>query len=153
MEGITCRNASAASSQPCAQRLSASWKESLPFAFIDRVFAVCSTPFGVMEGITRSNPTGHVAVYRCSTPFGVMEGITGSCSASSLRQWSAQRLSASWKESQHLRLNRRRLPRCSTPFGVMEGITQNSTNASTPPSCAQRLSASWKESRFRSSTL
>ena len=84
----------------CAQRLSASKKESpqisLPHSrkpcvlnafrhrrrnhdhqFLNLGFLlVCSTPFGIEEGITHDLEVYSNAPEECSTPFGIEEGIT-----------------------------------------------------------------------------
>ena len=37
---------------------------------------MCSTPFGIMEGITAYQQAEANIAIVCSTPFGIMEGIT-----------------------------------------------------------------------------
>ena len=38
---------------------------------------VCSTPFGITDGITREVAPGVTLPGVCSTPFGITDGITG----------------------------------------------------------------------------
>ena len=131
-----------------AQRLSASKKESRLISRRGRVARVCSTPFGIEEGITC------VRIY-FARRWGCAQRLSASKKESPLParfaatvMSSAQRLSASKKESQprrssacalhhvlnafrHRRRNhvpssryQSRHTQCSTPFGIEEGITR-----------------------------
>ena len=125
MEGKTRQNPALISTGcQCAQRLSASLKET-PWAGLRKAGGfLCSTPFGIIEGNTIEPPSAVWNNGWCSTPFGIMEGNTrhGSrpCSDSGL---------------------------CSTPFGIMEGNTTANLARGLAGARAQRLSASLKETR------
>ncbi len=83
-----------------AQRLSASWSDSLRA--------------GLGQPPTAS---------KCSTPFGVMVGFTLGRTRGGLRSIGAQRLSASWSDSRLPARQHDGRGVCSTPFGVMVGFT------------------------------
>ncbi len=130
----------------------------------------CSTPFGINERITSPSHSRPKPPFTCSTPFGINERITNNATIREHWERSAQRLSASTKESlagfanlrgaygvlnafrhqrkNHLRLGIIRVRKllCSTPFGINERITCQRQTVETCPACAQRLSASTKES-------
>ena len=100
MEGNTSTLIVVNCASSCAQRLSASWKETLAneiklqveanvlnafrhhgrkhdFASDPRRQAfLCSTPFGIMEGNTAMLVDEDMEWDACSTPFGIMEGNT-----------------------------------------------------------------------------
>jgi len=155
----------------CAQRLSASTKEShaaQQHVAADEVVLnafrhqrrnhrrlpvlrdpdrLCSTPFGINEGITNRQHDSTAANSRCSTPFGINEGITG---MRLRRLLHALPCSTPFGINEGITNGRVATTRigikCSTPFGINEGITLPSTTRASRSECAQRLSASTKES-------
>ncbi len=133
---------------------------------------MCSTPFGVIEGFTPAKRPRLRPHAQCSTPFGVIEGFTGIRALRWPNVPSAQRRSASSKDSLGVEAVGNVKVLCSTPFGVIERFTRQSchgyrhlevlnavrrhrrVHAATPrPTCrpwsrAQRRSASSKGSHW-----
>ncbi len=89
-----------------------------------------------------------IGVGMCSTPFGINERITDWNEDLPMKSPSAQRLSASTKESLMLTdVCVDSSGKCSTPFGINERITPAVTDRLLRSATgAQRLSASTKES-------
>ncbi len=128
-EGITTTGLTSIAWGVCAQRLSASTKES-PFS-VGLVGAVAEV-LNAFRHQRRNHPSGHrcsAADLECSTPFGINEGITRPQWRCSVSSWCAQRLSASTKESPAVHHPHEWPARqCSTPFGINEGITRSQSS-------------------------
>ena len=86
---------------------------------------MCSTPFGITEGVTAVRVAALFLASGCSTPFGITEGVT-----------------------RHEGCGRTPLRLCSTPFGITEGVTISTSQTERCSSSAQRLSASRRASRI-----
>ena len=114
---------SASASAQCSTPFGIMEGITISHVFQKFVLSACSTPFGIMEGITEIVNQCTTMAELCSTPFGIMEGITEYALATQRENESAQRLSASWKESRGTFPQTVGGHRCSTPFGIMEGIT------------------------------
>ena len=82
----------------------------------------------------------------CSTPFGITDGITAKPHRAAPAAVGAQRLSASLTESRGFKEFADDMLKCSTPFGITDGITPDSNRAVKTSPRAQRLSASLTES-------
>ena len=109
-----------------AQRLSASQRASLAQDKFNVVLPMCSTPFGITEGVT-PQPVSHGPPRAvCSTPFGITEGVTGEREPirvrglpvlNAFRHHRGRHLSMGGKSTKQMRIE------CSTPFGITEGVT------------------------------
>ena len=131
-----------------AQRLSASSEFSRVLYTSLDTGKMCSTPFGIIGILTKSNLNSRLNFLLCSTPFGIIGILTlrkrmsvgaGGCaqrlsassefshllSSSGQRTFTgAQRLSASSEFSRiQLVLGLRSFPLCSTPFGIIGILT------------------------------
>ncbi len=173
MVGFTALRRRGRDARDSAQRLSASWSDSLERQVRERVRPLCAQRLSASwSDSPAQQPLSAGPGGGCSTPFGVMVGFTcGAASAPSRSRQvlnafrrhgrihamtpraaepntSAQRLSASWSDSQrdddqqynaervlnafrrhgrihlgHHRIDELRASQCSTPFGVMVGFT------------------------------